>query len=118
MQPRMWWSRPKDLAIETEVTFSGVDLLAHVASASMFHFSHADPADDEEAELIADFLQDLQNYGDIHDEMGAGDRVREGRRMTEALESLLRRGFSSTSASTCRRCTSTTPRSTSLSRSW
>jgi hypothetical protein len=89
----MWWSRPRDLAIETEVTFSGADLLAHIASAGMFHFSHADPSDDEEAELIADFLQDLQDYGDIHDEMGAGDRIRESRRMTEALEPLLRRGL-------------------------
>lgn len=70
---------------------SGSQLLDLVGSVYAFHFDHPEPRDTEEAKEIADFLQHVQDMGDIYNDLGAGDRVREGAEVSAWIKALLER---------------------------
>ena len=70
----------------------GKDLLAIVGGAHLFDFDH-DEVRGEEADLIGGFLQELQDWGDIFEEIEVGDRVRAAVRLTELIEELEQKGF-------------------------
>ena len=91
-RPSRYWTIPKEPS-EVRLTFSGSELLKHIASAEMYQFDHPDPSDAQEAELVGDLLQVLRDFGDIHDDVSVVDQVRESHRLTEVLESLLVRSL-------------------------
>jgi hypothetical protein len=72
---------------------SGRDVLKIVGDAYAFQFDHPDPIDEEEAQLLASFLQDAQDWGDLSSELEAGARVNAAFDMTERLGQLEGAGF-------------------------
>jgi hypothetical protein len=76
------------LRIET-----GADLLTIVIGAYAYQYSHDEPSTDEEAELIAAFLQNAQDWGDIGDTIESGERVRTGFALTRDIKELEQHGL-------------------------
>jgi len=72
---------------------SGRDLLMVVGGADAFQFDQDELSAEDELELVADFLQDLQDYGEIWDDIGAAEHVRTMHRFTERIETLSELGF-------------------------
>lgn len=72
---------------------SGRDLLNLISGAFGFSFEHDEPQSEEEAEFLAGFLQEMQDWGDLSSDLGAGDRVKAAYRMTNLLLKLEQAGF-------------------------
>ncbi len=72
---------------------SGRDPFAVVDGASGYAFEHEEPTSDAEAELLASFLQEMQDYGEVSTVLEAGDRVQAGFRMSALLQDLAQAGF-------------------------
>jgi hypothetical protein len=53
-----------------------------------YHVHEAEPGSEEELELQAEFLQDVADFGDIYDDIGPANQLREKFRMTERLGEL------------------------------
>ena len=72
---------------------TGRQLFEVLDGAAVFQFDNDDPTTQEEAELLAGFLQDAQDIGDISGEFDAGDRVTTAFRLNSALDDLDAAGF-------------------------
>lgn len=72
---------------------SGRDLSAVMAGAMSSALENDDLETREEAELVAEFLQELQDHGDMWNDMEASERVRSTFRMGELLRGLETAGF-------------------------
>ena len=72
---------------------SGKDLLSIVGGSSAFSFDHDEPQSEAEVELLSHFLQEAQDWGDLSDELEAGDRVKAAFRMTTLVRELEQAGF-------------------------
>lgn len=72
---------------------SGRDLLGIVGGADAFQFDQDELSSEAEVEIIAEFLQYLQDYGEMWDDIGAAEHVRAMRRFTERIETLSESGF-------------------------
>jgi hypothetical protein len=73
--------------------FSGQALGAIIGNACAFSFSHDDPRSESEVELLATFFQELQDWGDLWDDLEAGDQVRTRYRLDSMLRELEAGGF-------------------------
>jgi len=71
----------------------GKELVNIVRGAHFFQFDNDEVESQEEMELVSDFLQYLHDWGDILDEVGAGESVRVGFELSQQLEELERKGF-------------------------
>jgi hypothetical protein len=81
------------LVVPLALATSGKELLGLVAGALGYEFDHTEPQDGEEAGVIADFLRDLTDWGEILNELDAGALTREGFEFSERLAELARRGL-------------------------
>jgi hypothetical protein len=72
---------------------NGKELLNLVLGALAYRFDHAELESNEEAEVIAAFLQNAQDWGEISSELEAGERVRAGFALNESIKELSEAGF-------------------------
>ena len=72
---------------------SGRQLVSIVRGAHLFQFDNDDVESQEEMELVRGFIQHLHDWGDILDEVGAGESVRFGFELSQQLEELEHKGF-------------------------
>src|SRR5439155_11084087 len=64
------------------------DLLNYVGNAQALHFNHDEPADEGEADLIAELAQDVHDWMDIYGDVDAGSRVRAGYQLTSLIQAV------------------------------
>lgn len=55
---------------------SGKDVLNIIQNAYAHAFDHDEPASEDEAQLLAEFFQEAQDYGDLYNDLDAGERVK------------------------------------------
>lgn len=72
---------------------TGEALFDIVCGAMAYDFGHDELSDEAEVELIADFLQTLQEYGEMGDDMEAGERVRSRFSLSTEIKALGQVGF-------------------------
>ena len=72
---------------------SGQDLLNMLVRSYESSTHHDDPRNEEEADLIADFLEELHGWAEVGDDMSHGDHVRAGFSLTQKIEQLKDVGF-------------------------
>jgi hypothetical protein len=72
---------------------SGQAVLAIVDGADAFAFEHDELKSQPEVELVGRFLQEAQDFGDLSDDLEAGDRVKAAFEMSARLEDLRQAGF-------------------------
>ncbi len=86
--PGFHWSLSDTASVKLCLVTTGQELLRLVTDGFEFVFETVEPENEEEAAMIADVIQDLHDFSDIWQDLGAGDRVREGFRMTNQLREL------------------------------
>lgn len=72
---------------------NGTTLLNLVMGAEAYDFENDDLKNREEVERVADFLQNLHDYGEIGDDLQSGDRVKARYELSLALNELAEAGF-------------------------
>jgi hypothetical protein len=72
---------------------TGRDVMTVVGGALGFAFDHDDGLSPDETDIVAGFLQEMQDWGDLHSELDAGDRVRAAGRVESLLTDLDDEGF-------------------------
>ena len=72
---------------------SGRNLFSVVDGASAYAFHDDEPASETEAQLLASFLQEMQDYGALSSDLKAGDRVQAAFRMSALLQNIEQAGF-------------------------
>jgi hypothetical protein len=72
---------------------SGAEVFKVVSNACSFSFDHDEPKTEEEAELLATFLQQTQDWGELSGGLDAGERVRAAFSISALVEELERAGF-------------------------
>jgi len=72
---------------------SGRQLVSIVRGAHLYRFDSDEVESQEEMELVSDFIQYLHDWGDILDEVGAGESVRVGFELSRQLKELEYKGF-------------------------
>lgn len=72
---------------------SGNAVLQIVSGAMGYDFGHDNLLTNDEVELVSDFFQNLQDWGDIGDTFEAGDRVRVAFNLNNTLSTIEERGF-------------------------
>src|SRR5690606_1352890 len=73
---------------------SGRDLGAIVGSAHFSYQYHADPEDEQEADLIAGIVQEVHDWSDTWSDIEPGDHVRIQYRLGEAIKEIEAAGWS------------------------
>jgi len=71
----------------------GRDILNIIQNSYAHSFDHDEPASENEAQLLAEFLQEAQDFGDLYRELEAGDHVKAALRMSALLQQLEGAGF-------------------------
>jgi hypothetical protein len=72
---------------------TGKELLNIVDSAYAFSFDHDELKTEEEVALVGDFLQAVQDWGDLGSDLEAKDKVRIGFELNQSLRELEDAGF-------------------------
>jgi len=72
---------------------TGKGLMALAAGAYGSQLDHDEPENEEEANLIGDFLQDVQDWGDVWDSIDSGEHVRGRFFLTRKIQALEGNGF-------------------------
>jgi len=72
---------------------NGRDVLKIVDHAYGFQFDHPEPKSPEEAQFLAEFLQEAQDWADLSGDLEAGDRVQAAFRISELVAELEKAGF-------------------------
>jgi hypothetical protein len=72
---------------------SGKDVLNIIQNAYAHAFDHDEPASEDEMQLLAEFFQEAQDYGDLYNDLDAGPRVKTAFRMSDLLRQLEDAGF-------------------------
>lgn len=72
---------------------SGGELIQIITGCGGFDFDHDELEDEAEVNLVGNFLQELQDLGDLLDLIEAGERVRTRHRLTQQLSELRELGF-------------------------
>jgi hypothetical protein len=73
---------------------TGKELLDIVGISLAYHVDHPEPQNEEEAEVIAEFADQVGDWGDLYDAVEAGERVRAGFRLTSLIRKLEIHGLS------------------------
>lgn len=82
-------SRPLSLSLVSD----GSQLLDLVIGAMGYDFDNDEPKNEEELELLAGFLQELQDYGEIGDDLEAAGRVKARFALGKALVEVAEAGY-------------------------
>jgi len=72
---------------------SGRDILAVAGGAYQSSFDHDEPRSAEEADLLGQFLQEVQGYAEFWDDTEAGERVKQTWSLSERVRELENAGF-------------------------
>ena len=72
---------------------SGSDILKIVDGALAYSFENDDLQSETEVELVGQFLQEVQDWGDLSSDLEAADRVKTSFRITGLLRELEQAGF-------------------------
>ena len=72
---------------------SSRDILNVIQNACACSFDHDEPVSENEAGLLAEFLQEAQDFGDLHRDLEAGDHVKAAFRMSALLQKIEDAGF-------------------------
>ncbi|HEY3316084.1 MAG TPA: HNH endonuclease signature motif containing protein [Bacillota bacterium] len=72
---------------------TGQELVSIIGDSYAFSFDYDEPMSNDEMELISEFLQAAQDWGDIWDELEAGARVKVAFEMGQTIQELDRAGF-------------------------
>ena len=72
---------------------SGIDILKIVDGAMGYSFENDDLQSEAEVELVGQFLQEVQDWGDLSPDLEAADRVKTSFRITGLLRELEQAGF-------------------------
>ncbi len=72
---------------------SGQDLMAVVEGACAYAMGHDELENDPEVELVASFLQELEDWGDLWRDVGAGERTRISFQLGRDLKAIEEAGF-------------------------
>lgn len=72
---------------------SGRELMMIASGSCQAHIDHAEPGSDEEANLLASFLQEVQDWIDLWGEIDSGERAKAGFAVSERIGELDRAGF-------------------------
>jgi len=72
---------------------SGRDILNIIQNACAGSIDHDEPASENEAQLLAEFLQEAEDFADLHRDLEAGDRVKAAFRMSALLQQIEDGGF-------------------------
>jgi hypothetical protein len=72
---------------------SGGQLVNIVRGAHLYRFDNDELESQEEMELVSNFIQELHDWGDILDEVGAGESVRVGCMLGQQIKELECRGL-------------------------
>lgn len=72
---------------------SGREVMKVVGGSSAFSFEHDEPRSQAEEGLLASFLREAQDWGELYSDLEAGDRVKAAFRMSERLRELEEAGF-------------------------
>jgi len=86
-------SLPGEKDFKINLIESGKDLLNVVGGCHAGKYDYEDPCNTDEMELIAGFLQEAQDYGELFNDMEVGDRVRASYRLNELLSNIREQGF-------------------------
>ncbi|WP_269537700.1 hypothetical protein [Cerasicoccus fimbriatus] len=73
--------------------FTGKGLFDLVAQASGYLFDYEELETEDEVGLVSDFLQNLQDWGKVSDDLESGERVRASFTLQQELERLRIAGF-------------------------
>jgi hypothetical protein len=90
--PDVHVERPRERALLRPIK-SGHELVSLVSPAVVYEFSHHEPDDGEEAELLAGFLDQVKDWGEIVGELGPGESIRAGQSLGDDLEQLDEQGW-------------------------
>jgi hypothetical protein len=72
---------------------SGAEVFKIMQGACGFSFDHDEPESEKETELVASFLQEAQDWGDLSGDLEAGEQVRAAFRISTLVDELERAGF-------------------------
>ena len=87
------WIVPQNLNVTLVKATTGAQLLELMSRTLAYHFHETEPSDECELELQANLLQDLADFGDIYDDIGTANQMREKFQMTNRIAELKRAGF-------------------------
>ena len=73
--------------------FTGKELFDLVAQASGYLFDYEELETEDEVGLVSDFLQNLQDWGEVSDDLESGNRVKAAYTIQQELEILRVAGF-------------------------
>jgi hypothetical protein len=71
----------------------GKDILNIIQNACAHVFHHDEPASEDEAQLLAEFFQEAQDFGDFCRDLDAGEHVKAAFRMSALLRQIEEAGF-------------------------
>lgn len=72
---------------------SGQELLRATDGTLAYLFGNDPPGDEREMELLSGFFQQLQDWGDVGDDLGQAERIREEFRLSDLMKELEGAGF-------------------------
>lgn len=90
---RSRWIVPQDLRVDLIQVHTGAQILELMSRTLAYHFHEVEAHTLEEAELQGEFLQDLADFGDIYEEIGPANQIREKFEMTQRLADMGQAGF-------------------------
>lgn len=86
-------SSPDAQTSKLRIIGCGREILNIVSGAYAYDFDHDEPRSQEEGELIANALQVFQDWGEVGDDIEAGQRVTIGYELSTRLSELAESGF-------------------------
>lgn len=82
-----------DEAEELGLILDGWTLLNMIGGALAFEFDHSQPRTRDETEVLAVFMDLLQDYGDVYGDLTAGQRLQAGQALHDELEAMSALGW-------------------------
>lgn len=71
----------------------GTKLTEVIGGAYAYRMNHDNPKTEEEADLLADAIQSIQDWGEIWSDIESGDRVKAAFDLTQVINELEEKGF-------------------------
>lgn len=85
-------SQPKAPEFLMRIT-TGKELFSVMTGAHFSDFDYDEPANEEELEFLSGFMQNLQDWGDIGEEMEYGERMEASYNLSQDIQTLVGKGF-------------------------
>jgi len=84
---------PRHRSVRLSLITTGGELWPYITGGFESVFDQPDPEDEAEVGLLADFVQNLADFSDIHDDLPQGDHIRIKFELTQQLRELSEAGF-------------------------